>query len=264
MGPSHSFSSIHFTDSQNGWICGGNNTDASIIRTSDGGLTWIAENPGTTDFLYGIYLTDSTHGWAVGFNGNIVSTISTTNTPPVKPSNPIPENGALNVYVNPTLSVLVSDPNSEPMTVRFYNASNDLLIGTDYNVVSGTRAYIIWNYLSDNTNYSWYAVADDGVDLNQSDTWIFSTGEIGYDPYTVEFLLNVGFNMIGWYHPYDTLVSNIAENITGCLSISGWDSINQTYKTYIVGGPPSFDFVISRGMGLFVDVSEQSYWYGEG
>jgi PKD repeat protein len=76
--------------------------------------------------------------------------------------------------------------------------------------------------------------------------------------------LNIGWNLIGWYHDTNTLASSIAENITSCLSVSGWDSTNQTYKTFIFGGPPSFDFMVSLGMGLFVDVTQQSYWYGEG
>jgi hypothetical protein len=80
----------------------------------------------------------------------------------------------------------------------------------------------------------------------------------------VNISLKVGWNLIGWYHDYVTTASSIAENITGCLSISGWDSEIQTYKTYIVGGPPSFDFTVSINMGLFADVDVESTWQGEG
>jgi len=31
-----------------------------------------------------------------------------------------------------------------------------------------------------------------------------------------------------------------------------------------MGGPPSFDFPVVRGMGLFVDVTSESVWHGEG
>ena len=75
--------------------------------------------------------------------------------------------------------------------------------------------------------------------------------------------LEIGWNLIGWYDENETTASSLAENITGCLSVSCWDATDQTYETYITGVPPS-DFVISRGMGLFVDVTEQSYWHGEG
>ena len=69
---------------------------------------------------------------------------------------------------------------------------------------------------------------------------------------------------MGWYHDYDTTASSLSENITGCISVSMWNASLQTYDTYIVGGPPSFDFNITCGMGLFVDVTAESVWYGDG
>jgi hypothetical protein len=40
--------------------------------------------------------------------------------------------------------------------------------------------------------------------------------------------LSISWNLIGWFNNYNSTSSGIAENITGCLSISKWDSINQT------------------------------------
>ena len=76
--------------------------------------------------------------------------------------------------------------------------------------------------------------------------------------------LKIGWNLLGWYHDYDTTASSLSENISGCVSVSMWNSSLQTYNTYIVGGPPSFDFPIRCSMGLFVDVIAPSIWYGEG
>jgi len=56
----------------------------------------------------------------------------------------------------------------------------------------------------------------------------------------------------------------LGENITGCTTVSMWNASLQTYDTYIVGGPPTFDFTITCGMGLFVDVTTESTWLGEG
>jgi PKD repeat protein len=75
--------------------------------------------------------------------------------------------------------------------------------------------------------------------------------------------LSVGWNMIGWYKYYDTSASSLAGNITGCQMVSWFDSINQTFKTHIVG-VPGYDFTISRGMGLFILVDTASIWHGEG
>jgi hypothetical protein len=75
--------------------------------------------------------------------------------------------------------------------------------------------------------------------------------------------LSVGWNMIGWYHDYETMASSLAGNISGCQMVSWFDSVNQTFKTHIVG-VPGYDFTISRGMGLFILVDVASVWYGEG
>ncbi|MFX0205166.1 MAG: C25 family cysteine peptidase [Candidatus Hodarchaeota archaeon] len=96
------------------------------------------------------------------------------NRPPIKPSVPDPEDTAINVDINPTLSVSVSDPNGDAMTVTFYDASNNV-IGIDAGVASGTRATTVWSGLSYDTPYTWYVIADDGEDTATSDSWSFNT-----------------------------------------------------------------------------------------
>jgi len=46
----------------------------TIIRSIDGGVTWIAQSTGTTDNLGGISLTDANTGTVVGENGTILRT----------------------------------------------------------------------------------------------------------------------------------------------------------------------------------------------
>ena len=187
------------------------------------------------------------------------------NSGPDDPYDPIPSNdGSTNGLTSPVLSVRVTDPDSDMMTVSFYDASDDSLIGTDLDVMSGTRAYTIWSDLSVGSSYSWYAVAHDQEDTSDSSIYSFTVEEQTNGSLSVEITLNIGWNQIGWANSYDTTASSIAENISGCLSVSAWDSVEQTYNTYIVGGPPSFDFIITPGMGMFVDVTSESVWHGEG
>jgi len=82
------------------------------------------------------------------------------------------------------------------------------------------------------------------IDTDQSSVQVFSGPPVG----SVDVSLELGWNLIGWYHSDDTSASSLAENISGCLSLSMWDAVNQTYWTYIVGGPPAFDFVVPQGM----------------
>ncbi|MFX1236623.1 MAG: hypothetical protein ACFFAS_15200 [Promethearchaeota archaeon] len=67
----------------------------------------------------------------------------------------------------------MSDPDGDVMTVTFYDASDDTVIGTIYGVTSGGTATVMWQDLTRNTNYEWYAVADDGSLSTQSGTFSF-------------------------------------------------------------------------------------------
>jgi hypothetical protein len=86
---------------------------------------------------------------------------------------------------------------------------------------------------------------------------------VGYPVTDVNVSLKVGVNLIGWYHNWDTSASSILENISGCSSVIKWDPVVQDYWLYIPDYP-AFDFVVSPGMGLFVEVDQGSYWHGEG
>ena len=74
--------------------------------------------------------------------------------------------------------------------------------------------------------------------------------------------LDVGWNMIGWYHEHNTTASSLMENISNCTMISWYNTVNETYKTRTSGG--GYDFIISQGMGVFVYTTKASIWYGEG
>ena len=86
----------------------------------------------------------------------------------------------------------------------------------------------------------------------------------GYPIVSVSVPLDVGWNMIGWYHSYDTMASSHAGNISGCSLVSWFNASSQSFESFIVGGPPSFDFVVSAGMGVMVLVDVASVWHGEG
>jgi parallel beta-helix repeat protein len=99
--------------------------------------------------------------------------------PPNKPSNPIPEDSETGVGLSITLEVLVTDPDSEVLTVYFYKADDDSLIKSYTqnpvkNVQNNSRVSIKFN-LGFDTIYSWYVIADDGLLQNRSSTFVFVT-----------------------------------------------------------------------------------------
>lgn len=98
------------------------------------------------------------------------------NHPPYQPSTPNPINGARNISINPELSVFVFDPDGDTMNVSFFDGESNRLIGIDINVISSTRASLIWTGLENMTQYHWYAIANDSMQTNQSNIWEFTTG----------------------------------------------------------------------------------------
>jgi len=86
---------------------------------------------------------------------------------------------------------------------------------------------------------------------------------VGSPVMEVNVSLKTGVNLIGWYHNWNTTASSILENISSCSYIFKWDPIVQDYWLYLPGFP-AFDYSVSCGMGLFVEVSEDSVWHGEG
>ena len=122
---------------------------------------------------------DTPYAIAGGSNKDYYPLMAPWNHPPFQPIDPNPINGSTNIPTNPELSVFVFDPDGQPMDVSFYNAVTHQLIDTDVGVASSTRASVTWSGLQNQTVYHWYAVADDGTQSNQSETWSFTTGNSG-------------------------------------------------------------------------------------
>lgn len=94
--------------------------------------------------------------------------------PPDKPSNPSPKDLETGVGLRITLKVRVVDVDSDSIDVTFYNAENDKQIGQQRRVSSGKFASCEL-VLPFNTTYAWYAIANDSIQENRSDTFFFTT-----------------------------------------------------------------------------------------
>jgi len=60
--------SVYFIDANTGWAVGADNLNGEslILKTTDGGNTWIRKTSETLNPLYSVYFADSNTGWAVG------------------------------------------------------------------------------------------------------------------------------------------------------------------------------------------------------
>ncbi len=70
--------SVVFTDSQTGWIVGGETHpipgDYIILHTTNGGNNWIKQDSDSTACLKSVFFIDSNLGWAVGERGTVLYT----------------------------------------------------------------------------------------------------------------------------------------------------------------------------------------------
>ena len=150
-------------------------SDDSLIDTEI-----VLGGTGTASVTWSGLSSDTSYSWYVkaddGLNITQSATWSfTTNYVPNVPTNPTPNDGATGISDDPTLSVDVSDDDGDVLTISFYDASDDSLIDTEIVLGGSGTASVTWTGLSSLTEYSWYAISDDGLSETQSATWSFTT-----------------------------------------------------------------------------------------
>ncbi len=79
---SRDLNAIALVDDNNAWAVGAPHWDqtahqikGTIVKTSDGGLTWSNQDPGGTDTLNAVYFLNATQGWAAGDNGAMLRSV---------------------------------------------------------------------------------------------------------------------------------------------------------------------------------------------
>jgi hypothetical protein len=71
------------------------------------------------------------------------------------------------------------------------------------------------------------------------------------------------WNLIGWYGTESTTAESLGNSIIGCTLVLFFDEGTQTFQTHVVGTPHN-NFLINKGVGIFIYTSEFSEWHGEG
>ncbi len=167
---------------------------------------------------------------------------STINTPPFKPSNPYPKNGAIDVSINVTLRWSSSDPDGDP--VRF-----DLYLGTDENnlleiATNLEKSEYTLTDLEYETTYYWKVVAKDSKGASSTgDTWKFTTEETTVQEARYLFLAS----------GYDGLVVVDVSSPENPKLVSWLETGGYAYDIFVSG---NYAYVANGGSGLvIVDIS---------
>ena len=154
--------------------------DTEIVLGGSGtaSVTWTGLSSETSYSWYAI----SDDGLSVHQSAtwSFTTDIFELNRPPNAPTNPTPNDGATGVGDDPTLSMDVSDDDGDTLTVTFYNAMDNSVLGSDTVTGGIGTASITWSGVSGEMICNWYVIADDGKSATQSSTCTFTT----YDPST--------------------------------------------------------------------------------
>jgi len=71
------------------------------------------------------------------------------------------------------------------------------------------------------------------------------------------------WNMIGWSKNTNTTAELLGITIINTTVVTMFDAQNNTFVTHVMGTPHD-NFIITRGMGLFIHTTKSSIWYGGG
>ena len=71
VGTKNNFKDLFFINSETGWVVG---AGATILKTLDGGKTWIAQQPNINQTISTIFFLDEDNGWTGGSKGGILRT----------------------------------------------------------------------------------------------------------------------------------------------------------------------------------------------
>ncbi|HEC77446.1 MAG TPA: hypothetical protein ENI33_09375 [Thermoplasmatales archaeon] len=141
-----------------------------------------------------------------------------------------------------------------------YNASSL------FNDIEGCSIILGWNANVQNfiiyvpgSPYDFAIENGKGYFIGMSHDSIFSLADVPVE--NVSIPLHIGWNILGWFNSWQTNASSLYNAIQGCTLVLKWNASMQDFDLYAPGVPN--DFVVTRGDGFLVAVSEQSTWHGE-
>jgi photosystem II stability/assembly factor-like uncharacterized protein len=159
---------VSFTNASNGTAVG---QDGIILRTTDGGQSWIDQPSGTTITLYGVCFIDVNNGLVVGSGGTIIGTTDGgqnwmsqsigTNTNLYAVS----YNSSIWTIVGSEGTIIrngiiqISGTTNDLFGVCFMDANNGLVVGSGGTILGTTDGGLNWTSQSIGTNTNLYAVS---------------------------------------------------------------------------------------------------------
>ncbi|MBI5214936.1 MAG: T9SS type A sorting domain-containing protein [Ignavibacteriae bacterium] len=212
-GSTEEFHAIHFFTGTLGWVAGENGV---MLKTTNGGVSWIRQQLPTAAFIYSVNFISSTTGWACGEYGTIIKTTDggTTWTPQTTSTNAL------------------------LWTIQFLNSSTGFAVGSGGKILKTTNGGTTWQSLTSPTTRFLY-----GMSFTSTSTGIISgdyglvykTNDGGASWLPVE---NLGFGTLWGVHFVTSTVAYIAGSFGMVLKStdagSTWELFENvdTYKDF--------------------------------
>ncbi len=100
-----------------------------------------------------------------------------------------------------------------------------------------------------------------GYFIYVNNTTIFT--HVGFSIPSITVPIFKEWNLVGWSDYTNTTAVALGNAIIDTTVVSMFDAESKTFITHVVGTPHD-NFIITRGMGLFIYATESSIWHGEG
>ncbi len=164
-GDNYLIAAFQMLDENVGWAVGGDYDDASVIlKTSDGGVTWQADDYAGEGFLQAVHMIDGRRGWASGDDITIVQYLRTANEVPVADAG---DDESVQVGSDVTLDGTASyDADGDQLTYLWTQLEGPSAITFDDNTSATPRFNA-----AEKGAYEFQLVVNDGFDPSNPD-WV--------------------------------------------------------------------------------------------
>ncbi len=139
--------------------------------------SWEFNFPNGTGY-YEFYTVGNKSGWSNETKPDYADALCKYNRQPTI-TNEGPSNESTGMPLTPQMNITVNDVDGESMTIIWYSNSSGSwqLFGTNSSVGNGTYNQTNANFTSTGKTYWWYVTVDDGLDINTSAIFHFTTTE---------------------------------------------------------------------------------------